>query len=67
MFKAFLSFERRAFLLMIFRLTRYLLGISINRFSVYGRLPTNSYRLQTIDRMFVFKRPDVFFNQPDVF
>ena len=42
-------------------------GISINRFSAYGRLPTNSYRLQTIDRMFVFKRPDAFFNQPDVF
>ena len=28
---------------------------------------TNSYCLQTIDRIFVYKRPDVFFNQPDDF
>ena len=33
----------------------------------YGRLFTNDRSLSSIDRMFVNKRPDVFFNQPDVF
>ena len=31
----------------------------------YGRLFTNDRSLSSIDRMFVNKRPDVFFNQPD--
>ena len=33
----------------------------------YGRLFTNDRSLLSIDRIFVNKRPDVFFNQPDVF
>ena len=33
----------------------------------YGRLFTNDRSLSSIDRMFVYKRPYVFFNQPDVF
>ena len=33
----------------------------------YGRLFTNDRSLSSIDRMFVNKRPDVFFNQPDDF
>ena len=33
----------------------------------YGPLFTNDRSLSSIDRMFVNKRPDVFFNQPDDF
>ena len=31
----------------------------------YGRLPANNRSLSIIDRMFGFKRPYDFFNQPD--
>ena len=33
----------------------------------YGRLFANNRSLLSIDRIFVYKRPDVFFNQPYVF